>query len=100
MILAQFNLKTAYPPYEQEVWHYKMALPETCPYSELFWSTFFRIRTEFGEILCIFPYSVRMRENTDQNNSEYGKILRSKVVNEILGRGHFFNKTNWNRAPN
>ena len=25
----------------------------------------------------ISPYSVRMRENTDQNNSEYGHILRS-----------------------
>ena len=24
---------------------------------------FSRIRTEYGEILCIFPYSVRMREN-------------------------------------
>ena len=25
----------------------------------------------------ISPYSVRMRENTDQNNSEYGNFLRS-----------------------
>ena len=23
------------------------------------------------------PYSVRMRENTDQNNSEYGQVSRS-----------------------
>ena len=30
--------------------------------------------------LCIFPYSVRMRENMDQNNSEYGHFLRSLVV--------------------
>ena len=28
-------------------------------------------------ILLISPYSVRMRENTDQNNSEYGDFLRS-----------------------
>ena len=28
-------------------------------------------------ILRISPYSVRMRENTDQNNSEYGGFLRS-----------------------
>ena len=27
---------------------------------------FSRIRTEYGEILRISPYSVRMRENTDQ----------------------------------
>ena len=27
---------------------------------------FFRFRTEYGNLLCKFPYSVRMRENTDQ----------------------------------
>ena len=31
-----------------------------------FWSVFSRIRTEYGDILHISPYSVRMRENTDQ----------------------------------
>ena len=31
-----------------------------------FWSVFSRIRTEYGEILRISPYSVRVRENTDQ----------------------------------
>ena len=40
-------------------------LREKCPYSELFWSVFSRIRTEYGEIL-------RMRENTDQNISKHG----------------------------
>ena len=30
-----------------------------------------------SEILCIPPYSVRMRKNADQNNSEYGLFLRS-----------------------
>ena len=28
---------------------------ERCPYSELFWSIFFRIRTEYEEILRISP---------------------------------------------
>ena len=41
------------------------ALRKMCPYSELFWSVSSRIRTEYGEILHISPYSVRMRENTD-----------------------------------
>ena len=27
----------------------------------------------------ISPYSVRMRENTDQNNSEYGHFSRSDI---------------------
>ena len=51
------------------------SLREKCPYSELSWSVFSRIRTEYGE--RISPYSVRMQENEDQNNSEYGHFLRS-----------------------
>ena len=35
-----------------------------------FWSVFSRIRAEYGEILRISPYSVRLRENTKQ------KLLR------------------------
>ena len=31
-----------------------------------FWSVFSRISTEYGEILRISPYSVRMPENTNQ----------------------------------
>ena len=43
-----------------------------CPYSEFFWSVFFRIYTEYEDLLFKYPYSVRMRENTDQKNSQYG----------------------------
>ena len=39
------------------------SLREKCPYSKLFWSAFSHIRTEYGEILRISPYSVRMQEN-------------------------------------
>ena len=36
--------------------------------------------SEFGFILVhILPHSVWMRENADQNNSEYGRFLRSTV---------------------
>ena len=45
------------------------------PYLELFWSAFSRIRTEY---LRISPYSVRMRENANQNNSEYEHFSRSE----------------------
>ena len=51
-----------------------------CPYSELFSSAFSRICTKYGEILRVSPYSVRMRQNADQNNSEYGNVLRSLNV--------------------
>ena len=39
------------------------------PYWELFWSVFSHIRTEYEEIRSICLYTVRMRENTDENNS-------------------------------
>ena len=47
-------------------------LPKKCPYSDLFWSVFSRIRTEYGEIF-VSPNA----GNTSQNNSEYGHFLRS-----------------------
>ena len=62
-----------------------IALREKCPYSELFWSVISRIRTEFGEIRSISPYSVRMWENTDQNNSEYGYFSRSVCQKWVKG---------------
>ena len=50
-------------------------LRKKCPYSELFWSAFSGIRTEYGEIRNIFPYSVWMRENTDQVLAMPGFLL-------------------------
>ena len=41
------------------------------PYSELFWSVFSRIRTEYGL-------------NADQNNFEYGHLLRSVKEGSIV----------------
>ena len=55
----------------------RTSLRKKCPYSELFWLAFSRIRTEYGEIQSISPYPVRMRENADQNNFEYEQFLRS-----------------------
>ena len=49
-----------------------MSLRKKYPYSELFWSAFSRIRTEYRVIPRISPYSVRIGEFADQNNSEYG----------------------------
>ena len=46
-----------------------MALHEKCPYLELFWSVFSRIRSEG---------SLRIRENTDQNKSECEHFLHSE----------------------
>ena len=56
----------------------------------------FYIRTEYGEILRISPYSLRMLENADQKNSEYWQFLRSDMLwiwppfVEIPFQGNFF----------
>ena len=52
---------------------------EKCPPWELFWSVFSRIRTEYRKIQSISPYSVWMREDTDQNNSKYRHFSRSEI---------------------
>ena len=36
-----------------------VTLHEKCPHSAFFWSVFSRIWTEYGEIICISPYSVQ-----------------------------------------
>ena len=43
-----------------------------------FWSVFSGIRTEYGEIRSISPYSVQMRENADMNNSDFRYLLHSE----------------------
>ena len=54
-------------------------LRKKCLYSEFFWFAFSRIQTEYGEILSISPCSVRMRENTNQKNSECGQFSRNAI---------------------
>ena len=76
------------PQYEQLSYMNPLwwSLWEKCPYLELSWSVFSLIRTEYGEIQSISPYSVQMRENVDQNNSEYGHFSRSDhfyTVNDV-----------------
>ena len=38
----------------------------------------------YGDILRIWLYSVRMRENTDQNNSDYGHFLSSDIFRILI----------------
>ena len=66
------------------------ALRGKCPSSELSWSAFSRIRTEYGEIPRISPYLVRMWENADQNNSEYEHFLHSAFYSN--NRSYFVNQ--------
>ena len=52
---------------------------EKCLYSEFFWSKFFGIRAEYWDLLRKSPYSVLMRENMDQKNSEYRHFLSDNL---------------------
>ena len=61
---------------------------KSVPIRSFFWSVFSRIRTEYGEIRSISPYSVQMRENTDQKNSVFGHF--SRIVNN--GRSSYVYK--------
>ena len=61
----------------------ELTLRKKCPYSELFWPIFSRTCTKYGEARSIFPYSVQMRKNADQNNSKYGHFSHSVKHAEI-----------------
>ena len=69
-----------------------------CPYSELFWSAFSRIRTEYGEIVFLRIQSKCGKIITNdmvQNNSEYGHFSRSAVLGnssskKLLKKDNFF----------
>ena len=69
-------------------WFWQSRL-EKCPYLELFWSTFSHIRTEYGEVLRIPQYSVRMQKNADQNKPEYGDFLHSELLSESRDFGNY-----------
>ena len=60
-----------------------------------FWSIFSRIRTVYGEILRISPYSVRIRENTDQKKlriwTHFTQCLSNYYFKKIVYYSEFNN---------
>ena len=48
-----------------------------------FWYLISRIRTEYGDLHSISPYSVRAREDKDQKNSVYSRSEYLSVCNEF-----------------
>ena len=66
-------------------------LRKKCPYSELCWSLFSRIRNEYGEMRSIYPHSVRMWENKDQKNSKYRHFSCSVNLHIVrLGLSYYY----------
>ena len=51
-----------------------------------FWSAFSCIRTEYGDLLCKSPYSVRIQENTDQKKLHIWVIFTQweSVATQVL----------------
>ena len=47
-------------------WYNNLHCVKCVQIRSFFWSVSSRIRTEYGEVRSFSPYSVRMRENTDQ----------------------------------
>ena len=43
-----------------------------------------QIWTDYGDLPRKSPYSVRMRENTNEKNSEYGHLSRSEIFTVCL----------------
>ena len=77
-----FNAWMDITKFSKYLCHKLHTLGKNCPYSELFWFVFSLIWIEYVEILLNCPYSVRMRGDTNQNNSEHGLFLR---INTFLG---------------
>ena len=49
-----------------------------------FWSIFFCIWTEYGDLLCKYPYSVRIQENMDQKNFIFGYFSGSELSLRLI----------------
>ena len=56
------------------------ALREKCPNTEFFWSVFFRIWTEYGDLRSESPYSVRIWGNTDQKKLRIWTLFTQCVI--------------------
>ena len=60
---------------------------------------FSHIQTEYWDLLCKSPYSVRIPENTDQKHSEYGQFLRNVIqpyfqIRILVSKGKLFLQLN------
>ena len=57
-----------------------ISLCKKCPYSELFWSAFSRIRTEYGEILRIQSECGKIRTRITPNTDTFHAVYTIKVI--------------------
>ena len=72
----------------QDLISYQCTLRGKSSYSKFFWFVFSCIWTEYGR--SIFPYSIQMRENTEQKNSEQRHFSRSGLSLKNFSRQAIF----------
>ena len=63
-----------------------LPLRKKCPYLEFFCSVFSHIRTEYGKIRSISPYSVQIRENADEktpNTDTFYAVFSLHIFNYL-----------------
>ena len=57
----------------------ELRLREKCPYSELFWSAFSRVRTEYGEIRSIHSECGKMLARITLNTDTFYPVLETNI---------------------
>ena len=71
--------------------YYRLAMREKCPNTDFFPVRIFRIRTEYGEIWSISPYSIRMRKNTDQKKLRiWTRFMQCSVIDRLSNFMSFY----------
>ena len=65
------------------IWQ-KQTLRKNCSYLECFWSISSHIWTKYGDLWSKSPYSVRMRENTDQKNPKTNSFSQWEMIEVLL----------------
>ena len=74
---AAFFLLMKGLPYESDINPLIHHCVKSAQVRNFFWSVFSCIRTEYRDLLCKYPYSVRTQENTEQKNSVFEHFSRS-----------------------
>ena len=74
----------------------KLTLPKKCPYSELFWSTFFPHFPTFGLNTDRYsPYLVRIRANVGKMRTRITPNTDTFYAVWVLHSNHFFSSKSW-----
>ena len=69
-----------------------VTLREKCRYSEWFWSTYSRIRTEYWEIAVISPYCAGMIKSLTTKQEKEKKATWKQLESDLKGRNFVYDE--------